>query len=121
MGKRKEKEKERGKLPTTLCHFENGFFFSLFETFFEECSFLLGLSLPTFFFFSLSCGTCKCFIRTAMTIFTNTNCANKTKLTKKRGDMYLDVQQFCLHLIESSQLERSVSYRKISNRNRPIS
>lgn len=53
--------------------------------------------------------TSRCFIRTATTTFTRTNCAIRTNTTKKTGAMNELTQQLVRHFSEASQSSRSVS------------
>ena len=52
----------------------------------------------------------RCFINTATTTLTNTNCAIKTKTTKKSGAKYGDTQQFLRQSSPSSHSSLKVSF-----------
>jgi len=56
--------------------------------------------------------TSRCFMRTATTTLTSTNCAISTKTTKKTGAMIWFTQQFRTQSADSSQSSRSVSCRQ---------
>ena len=56
--------------------------------------------------------TSRCFISTATTTLTSTNCAINTKTTKNKGAMTVLTQQFVTHDSEGSQSSRSASWKE---------
>lgn len=70
-------------------------------------------SLAAIFAAIFSLDSFKCFIRTAMTTLTRTNCAASTNVTKNRGAVYLLTQQYFSHSASLEHSERSVSWKEI--------
>lgn len=73
----------------------------------------MGLIINYFYYFILF--TClwdssRCFMSTATTTLTNTNCAINTKMTKNIGAMPAATQQFFTQSAASSQSSRSASF-----------
>ena len=80
-----------------FCEYCKIFKNNYFEEHLRTASFVISLwptlsfrfsLLPLYLFVDLlyfSCGTLKCFISTAITMLTRTNCANNTKETKNNG------------------------------------
>ena len=56
------------------------------------------------------CDSSKCFIKTATTTLTSTNCAIRTNTTKNSGAKYGETQQFCRQSSSSSHSSLKVSF-----------